>query len=135
MRAKSSRSSTPSGLGNAVNPATPLIVREQRTPGGTVRLRSTLGLRWVVLGFTCLVGVGSYYSYDNPAALEAQIHARFAHTPYGDNFAFSGVDHETAFQYAGTSSFPLPIRLFVFPFSMSVFPTGSPHARSVKEST
>jgi len=69
-------------------PATPLIVREERTPGGTVRARSTLGVRWLVLAFTCILMMGSYYCYDNPAALESQLHARFADTPYNADFAF-----------------------------------------------
>jgi MFS family permease len=31
------------------------------------------GWRWVVLALTCLMMIGNYYSYDNPAALKTQI--------------------------------------------------------------
>ena len=35
--------------------------------------KSQLKSRWLVLFFLCIAMVGSYYSYDNPAALKTQI--------------------------------------------------------------
>lgn len=34
-------------------------------------------LRWSVLALSCLLMVGNYYCYDNPAALKTQLQQRF----------------------------------------------------------
>ena len=38
-----------------------------------VNKKAESGWRWVVLALTCLMMIGNYYSYDNPAALKTQI--------------------------------------------------------------
>ena len=52
------------------------------TPGGTLHTdlkyeKSKLKVRWLMLSLTSMLMMGSYYCYDNPAALYKNLQARF----------------------------------------------------------
>lgn len=40
---------------------------------GAVRSKSQSPLRWLILVLACLMMIGNYYCYDNPAALKSQV--------------------------------------------------------------
>lgn len=54
---------------------------------GDVKLtRASMSLRWTVLILSCLLMIGNYYCYDNPAALSSELKQYFATTAYGGNW-------------------------------------------------
>lgn len=54
---------------------------------GAVRSKSQSPLRWLILVLACLMMIGNYYCYDNPAALKSQI----------DDYMGNPGDYETMF--------------------------------------
>lgn len=71
-------------------------------------LRSHYGTRWLVLALSCLLMIGNYYCYDNPAALNLQLQNYFQDTEYGG----SGWQEWFALMYS-VYSFPNIILPFI----------------------
>jgi hypothetical protein len=51
-----------------------------------VKSKAESPMRWAILVLTCLIMIGNYYSYDNPAALKTQIKDYMGDD---DNFEFN----------------------------------------------
>ena len=43
--------------------------------------KSELRVRWLVLFLSCLLMIGNYYCFDNPAALKSQLQQHFNEIP------------------------------------------------------
>jgi hypothetical protein len=43
--------------------------------------KSGMPVRWLVLLLSCLLMIGNYYCFDNPAALKSQLQQHFSHIP------------------------------------------------------
>uniref|UniRef100_M4BTA4 Uncharacterized protein n=1 Tax=Hyaloperonospora arabidopsidis (strain Emoy2) TaxID=559515 RepID=M4BTA4_HYAAE len=43
--------------------------------------KSELRVRWLVLFLSCLLMIGNYYCFDNPAALKSQLQQHFSAIP------------------------------------------------------
>lgn len=57
--------------------------------------KSQQGVRWVVLLLSCVLMIGNYYCFDNPAALKSQLQQRFNHYPK-DRYEFLFVSSKSA---------------------------------------
>jgi hypothetical protein len=43
--------------------------------------KSRQSIRWVVLVLSCILMIGNYYCFDNPAALKSQLQQHFSQFP------------------------------------------------------
>lgn len=43
--------------------------------------KSELRVRWLVLFLSCVLMIGNYYCFDNPAALKSQLQQHFSNIP------------------------------------------------------
>jgi len=68
--------------------AEPLLTGAQKRRLKRRRERSTRPERWLILFLSCLLMSGSYYCYDNPAALINQLQSRFRGTVVAANFDY-----------------------------------------------